>query len=329
MSENTNPLGLTEPESYLKRLSVSTIRESANALRSVQRDTEKYSDLVDNVAQYGVLQPILVREDTDPDTSQQFFWLIDGLQRFNACKDSGREFIDAKVVTMDANAVMEAQIITNIQRIETTPVQYSEQLKRIMAGNPTMTVPSLAAKLNRSVTWVSDRLGLLKLTKEIGELVDAGKINMMSAYALAKLPPDEQRDFVERAMTLQPQEFCPAVNTRVKELKEAKKQGRQPGAAEFVPVAHMQKLAVLKEELSNPKIAHVLVNHTGTKSPIEGFNLGVAWSLHQDPLSLQTARDAETARLKKIADAKIQRDEARAAKTREKILNETSAVAAA
>jgi hypothetical protein len=96
-----------------------------------------------------------------------------------------------------------ASRLTNIHKIETTPIQYPKQLRRVMAGNPTMTVPTLAAKLDRSVSWAGDRLGLLKPTKQLGELVAAGKINMMSAYALAKRPPEEQRQFVDRALTLQ------------------------------------------------------------------------------------------------------------------------------
>lgn len=308
-------LGLGEPKSVLKTLDVSEIRESEAALRSVQRDSEDYAGLVDSIKAHGVLKPILVREDKDPETGATFYWLIDGLQRFTGTKDAGRRNIDAKVVSMTDQEVLEAQIITNIHVIETKPVQYSEQLRRILAGNPTMTVGTLAAKLSRGIAWINDRLGLLKLLKEIGELVDDGKINLTSAYTLAKLPVEEQKDFVERALTLQPQEFVPQVNARKKQLDEARRQGRKADKAEFVPMPHLQKLSDLKTELETGEIAHVLVNRTGTETPVDGFLLGIAWALHLDPVSKETAIANEASRVAKAdaekAQRRAERDEAK------------------
>lgn len=318
--KNDNSLGLDEPASTLKTLNVAQIRESDSALRSVQRDSEDYAGLVDSVREHGVLKPILVREATDPETQETFYWLIDGLQRFNACKDSGRRFIDTKVVSMSDAEALFAQIITNIHNIETKPVEYSGQLVRILAGNPTMTVGELAAKLARGISWVSDRLGLLKLTKEIGTLVDDGKINLTSAYALAKIPVEEQTAFVDRALTLQPQEFVPLVNARKKELDEARRQGRKAGAAVFVPMPHLQKISDLKTELESATIANVLVNRTNTTNPVEAFTLGVAWALHLDPISKETAIANEAARVQKQADEKAKRKAESEAKKKEALL---------
>jgi ParB/RepB/Spo0J family partition protein len=304
---------------------VADIRESESALRSVQRDTEQYQGLVDSVKLHGVLKPILVREDVDADTGATFYWLIDGLQRWNAAKDAGRETIDVKVIEADEAQVLEAQIITNIHKVETTPTQYSAQLKRIMALNPTMTVPTLAQKLSRSVSWLQDRLGLLKLTKEIGELVDAGRINITNAYALASLPVEEQANYVDRAMSLQPQEFVPQANARVKEIKEAKRQGRAAGGPQFVPTAHLQKISDIKAEIDGGDIGRALVAKTGAHKPSEVFRLALQWALHLDPTSLEVAKakfDAERA----AADAKKKaREEERAQKQREKLLAGTPA----
>lgn len=323
--EDGNVFGLNEPKSILKTLAVSEIRESEVALRSVQRDTEEYAGLVDSVRLHGVLKPILVREDVDPDTGEQFYWVVDGLQRFNACKDAGRQYIDAKVVAMNDAQVLEAQIIANIFTIETKPVQYSDQLRRILAGNPTMTINSLAHRLSRSFNWISDRLGLLKLTKEIGQLVDSGAMNLTNAYSLAKLPPDEQELYKDRALTLQPQEFVPMANSRVKELREAKRQGRVAAAAEFVPVAHLQKIAALKGELENGDIANVLVNRTNVRTAVEGFKLALQWALHLDPISIEQAKAAEEARQAKLAADKEKRKAEREAQRKEKMLAETAA----
>ncbi len=319
-----NPLGLPEIKSKMKDLPVKLIRESNIALRSVQRQSEAYQGLVDSVRTHGVLQSVLVREDKDPETNETFYWLIDGLQRYNACKDAGREMISAKIVAMDDAGVLESQIILNVHKIETRPVEYSKQLLRVMAGNPTMTISNLAVKLSKSPTWVSERLGLVKLDKQIADRVDDDKINLSNAYALAKLPPEEQINFVDRAMTLQPQEFVPQVNLRVKELRDAKRQGRDPEKAAFQPVAHCRKVGEIKDELNGKKIAAVLVAQTGIKDPVEAFNLGIQWVLNLDPVSVKLQYEAEEARVKKLADAKAAREAEKLAKKGEAAAAETA-----
>jgi ParB/RepB/Spo0J family partition protein len=297
----------SEPKSTLKNIKLSDIRENPVALRSVDRKNPDYQQLVDSVRTHGVLESILVRELKDAETGETYYGLINGLQRFSASQDAGKETVPAKVVSLSDAEVLEAQIITNVHRVETKPVEYSKQLIRILSGNPTMTISNLAAKLAKSPSWVSERLGLVKLEESVAKLVDDNKINLSNAYALAKLPPEEQANFIDRAMTLTPQEFVPTVNNRVKEIREAKRQGRDTTKLEFTPVAHAQKLSALKAELESPSVGPALVERVGVTTAEEGFALGVAWSLHMDPLSIEQAKADDEARKAKEADAKAKR----------------------
>jgi ParB family chromosome partitioning protein len=102
-----------------------------------------------------------------------------------------------------------------VHKIETKPVEYSKAILKIIEGNPLLSREELATSLAKTSSWLSERLGLLKLTEEIGKLVDSGEIKLSNAYALAKLPPEEQSDFVDRALTMPPQQFTPTVNARV------------------------------------------------------------------------------------------------------------------
>lgn len=291
---------------------ISQIRENPNALRTVNRTTEEYLGLVDSIRKQGVLNPILVRECKDPQTGELFFGLIDGLHRFTASQDAGLEEIPVHIKSMDDVGVMLAQMMANVHKVETRPVEYSRQLVRILALDPLLTTTQLADQLAKSPTWLNDRLGLTKLTPEIAELVDEGKINLSNAYALSKLPSEEQPNFLDRAMTMQPQQFIPTANARTKELRDAKRQGRDPNAVtEFQPVAHLRKLAELKSELENKEIARVLTQ--GVDSPVDAFSLGIAWALHLDPASAQAQRDKDAARKKELEDAKERRKQERAA----------------
>lgn len=296
------------PKGKLKEIPIAAIRESQVALRSVDLENESFIQLVDSIRSRGVLNAILVREQKDEESGKTYYGLVDGLQRYTASMRAGRQTIPAIVMDLDDAEVLETQIITNVHRIETKPVEYSKQLIRILALNPLMPVSVLADKLNRSPAWISERLGLVKLDDAIQPLVDEGKINLSNAYALAKLPNEEQASFVDRAISMTPQEFVPTVNQRVKEIRDAKRQGRDPGAVkEFVPVPFLQKLSALKEELAVGQVAPVLIATTGVKTAEEGFKLGLEWALHLDPLSVEAAKAKAEQRKQEEAAAKERR----------------------
>lgn len=298
----------------VQEVPVSMIRMAKDSLRDVQRDNESFSELVDSIKTHGLLNPIVVYHVDDPD--DEHFVLVDGTQRFAAVKDVGLENVPANVIANRGEAdLLAKQIVGNIQRIETKPVEYSKQLQKILALDPILTVNQLAARLNKSGAWISQRLGLLKLDKTIAELVDEGKVNLSNAYALAKLPIEEQINHVESAMTKTPGEFVPEITERKKELDKARREGRA-ASDEFVPVARYQKIAVAKEELEGKKLAPVLCRRHNIETPEDGFILGVQWCLQVDPDSVQAGKEKHDAKAKAVQErrekAKAQRMEKRA-----------------
>lgn len=300
-------------QTELKHIPLNKIRENPVALRNVNRESEEYQGLVDSIRKDGVLNAIVVREIQDPDTKETLYGLIDGLHRFTASQDAGKDSIPAHVTTLDEGRILEAQILANIHKVETKPVEYSKQLVRILAQNPLMTTSELATTLSKSPTWLAERLGLTKLAEAIANLVDEGKVNLSNAYALAKLPAEEQPNFLDRAMTMSPQEFVPTVNGRIKELRDAKRQGRAATPAEFVPVARLRKLGDVKEELVHGTVGKVLCTELKPASTEAAFALGVAWALHMDPASIAADKkkdeEAKKAREDEKAKRKAEREE--------------------
>jgi len=313
-----------EPE--LKYIPLKDIRESQSKLRNVDRQSDVYLQLVESIKDRGVLNSASVREGQEKDENGKeriVYFLTDGLHRFYASKDAGKETIPCQVMSMDDGEVLEAQLIANVHKIETRPVEYSRQLLRILAGNVLLTATELAGKLNKSPSWIGERLGLLKLEKNIAELVDTDKLNLSNAYALAKLPPEEQGNFLERAMTQSPQEFVPAANSRVKEIRDAKRQGKSASPETFSPIPRLQKIADMQSELETSIIALTLCKKVQPKTPEAAFSLGVKWSLHLDPNSVTEQEIKWNERQKAAKEAKEKRaDERKAkelAKAREKI----------
>lgn len=295
----------------LKKVALSDIRENDVALRTVNRESEEYLGLVESIRSKGFIGAISVRERSDEDGTS-YYELVDGLHRFNAAKDAGLDEINVDVVDLDEDQVLEAQIMANIHKVETRPIEYTRQLKRILTRNPLMTEAELAAKLGKSTSWIAGRLSLNKLASEQArQLVNEGKIGLSNAYALAKLPAEEQADWLDRAMTLAPDEFIPQTTERLKQIREARKQGKDAAPAEFAPVPHLQKLKVLREEFESGDVGQTLVNKHGVGSAVDGFAMGIAWALHMDPDSVEIQRE-------KDAERRAQREEKRKAKAAER-----------
>jgi ParB/RepB/Spo0J family partition protein len=289
----------------VKTIAITEIVPNEVALRGVNKEAEDYQNLMASIKQNGLLNPIVVRPKSVD--GKDFFELVDGLQRFSACCDAGIPEIPVHIMKLSDAQVLEAQVLANVHRIETKPVEYSKQLQKILGCNATMTISELATKLSKSPTWVGERLGLLRLDKNIGALVDEEKINLSNAYALAKLPPDEQAAFVDRAQTMKPNEFVPLIQQRAKEIREARRQGKKVEAAEFVPIAHLQKVSVLKSELTTPQILPALIKEFGVKNPVDAAMLTLQWVLHLDQKSIEAAQILDEQRKRSREEAKQRR----------------------
>lgn len=295
----------------LKHLNLSDIYEPEEALRKVDRDSEAYLGLVESIRLKGVMTPISVRELQDEE-GKTVYGLVDGLQRLNASRDAGKESIPCHVIDVEEGQLLESQIIANVHKIETKPVEYSKAILKIIEGNPLLTRAELANSLAKTESWLSERLGLLKLTEEIGKLVDEGEIKLSNAYALAKLPPEEQADFVERAMVMPPQQFTPTVNARVKELRDAKRKGKDAKPEEFQPIPILRSRADILSELEHRQLCAGLIQGLNAE---ESFLMALKWCLNLDPQSaeMQKAKDEE-----RKAERKRQQEKAKAERTRKR-----------
>jgi ParB/RepB/Spo0J family partition protein len=301
---------------------LSQIRPNPAALRAVNRESEKYVQLVDSVRNVGVLNAVSIREMSNPsDPDNKLYELVDGLHRFSAACDAGLEEINATVTQMNDAEVEDAQIIANIHKIDTRPVEYSKALHRMMARSPTLTKSELAARLAQSPAWLDDRLSLSKLHPSVATLVDEGKIVLSNAYALAKLKVDEQPNFLDRAITQTPSEFVPQVNARVKELRDAQRQGRDPNP-QFVPQAHIRKMSLIKEEIATGRAADTLALNL---TPKQAFQMALSWALHMDPVSVREATEEYTARKAAEAASREARKAERDAKKKDEALQVVAA----
>ncbi len=178
-----------------------------------------------------------------------------------------------------------------------------------------MTRQQLAEKLCQSTQWVDERLSLNNLDPGIATLVDNGQINLTNAYALSKLPVEEQSKHVDAAISEQHKTFVPRMKERVKEIRESKKSGKDPNAPTFTPVQYMQKISDVKKEVETGLVKAALLKKAGVNSEDgqKGFDVALQWILHFDDESIkaQVAKHEERESKRKVEaeKRKAERDE--------------------
>lgn len=295
-------------------VAIDAIRPNPVALRSVDRESEEFIQLRDSIGDpaIGILNPINVRERTEDVDGEAvtYYEIIDGLHRYTAACECGLSEVPIHVKDADETQAHLMQIIGNAMRVETKPVQYTKHLQRVISANPTWTMSDLASKVHRSPAWLNQRFGLLKLNEQVQELVDDSKISVSNAVILAKLPHEEQLNYIDSAMSMGTTEFGPLVQQRVKEIKEAEKAGREASEPTFNPVAKPRKKTELEDELNSRTVLASLV--ADCVDVTEAAYLALAWVLSLDPTSVEVQEAQWNEKRQRIEEEKAKRKAARA-----------------
>jgi len=298
----------------LEVVKLEDIRENPDAIRMVNRQGEDYIGLVDSIKNVGFRGTITVREGEEGGVV--FYVVVDGMHRYLAAQDAGLTEVPCDIAELGKVEALEYSIMGNVHKKDTVASEYRKGLLDILTINPMMTEGDLAARLSKSTTWVGDILRLNKIESlEIMALVDSGEITLSNAYALAKLPTDDQLTFMTDAQTMAPDEFLPKVSARAKEIRDAKRAGSDPDAITFQPAEYMQKMKDIKEQRDSGEVADALIAETGISTAKEGFTLALNYTLHMDPFSVaeqQAKFDAKQA--EKAAKAKAKAVETAAKK---------------
>lgn len=163
----------------------------------VTDDTEsRLRELAGSIGEFGILQPLIVREgDLGPDGAQRFV-IIAGGRRRAAAELAGLTHLPVFVRDEEGARVRILQLIENLQRQDLNPIDEANAFQELMDLERLSPV-QLAGRLHISEQTVRDRLGLLKDVV----LADAVRRRQVAASVirdLQKLPSDVVRDFKGR-----------------------------------------------------------------------------------------------------------------------------------
>ena len=164
-------------------INVSEIRSNPYQPRKTF-DEEALKELADSIKEHGVFQPIIVKKSIKGDE------LIAGERRKKASELAGLKTIPAIIRDFNDEEMMEIALIENIQRENLNPIEEAQAYDSIIKAT-NMTQEDIAKKFGKSRSYVTNMIGLLKLPKDIMDLVASGKISSSHARALSKLENQE------------------------------------------------------------------------------------------------------------------------------------------
>lgn len=164
-------------------ISVNLIEYSRTMLREI--DGQTIADLKDSISQYGILQPIVVfRNEKDQ-------WeVICGNHRLCAARGVGLKSIPVVIRQCHSSEALLLGLAENIQRLEMNPIREGE-IYYGLTVNSAYTSEHIAKKINKSVTYVSNRIKVFrnlhpKLKGELGKTLNLGNAVALSALGQAQ-----------------------------------------------------------------------------------------------------------------------------------------------
>lgn len=144
--------------------------------------------LADDIAQRGILQPVLVRRLADESIE-----LIVGACRFRAAKMAGLTHVPCLFREMSDQEVLETQIVENAARSDISPLEEADAYKRLVEVHH-VEVEEIARRVGRSVSSVYGRLKLTELGAKARQALEDGDLLVSVAMLIARIPSEKLQD---------------------------------------------------------------------------------------------------------------------------------------
>jgi ParB family chromosome partitioning protein len=156
-------------------------------------DEAKLNELAQSIKTNGILQPILVRKVQDR------YEIVAGERRWRAAQMAGLFRIPVIVRAIKEERLLEVALVENLQRENLNPIEAAKAFQRLHSELG-LNHDEIAHRTGKDRTTVTNYIRLLKLPKEVQQLLAAGRLSMGHARALLALESAvEQKELAQRA----------------------------------------------------------------------------------------------------------------------------------
>lgn len=179
----------TEREKDVKIIKITQIEPNKTQPRS-DFDEEKLNSLADSILEYGVLQPIVVKLN-----SNGFYTIIAGERRWRAARIAKLKEIPAIVKSFDEKSEKEVALIENLQRENLNAVEEALGIKELMDVYG-LTQEDVSKKIGKSRSAVANSVRLLNLPDRIKTFIKDGVLSMGHARSILALENENLMNLV-------------------------------------------------------------------------------------------------------------------------------------
>jgi ParB family chromosome partitioning protein len=141
-------------------------------------DDEALDELTESIRQYGLIQPITVRQ-----IDSGYYQIIAGERRWRAARAAGLQEVPVRVIEADDRLTMELALVENLQREDLNPIEEAKGYRSLMEDYG-LTQEEAASAVGKSRSAVANALRLLNLSPTVLELVEEGMLSAGHARAL-------------------------------------------------------------------------------------------------------------------------------------------------
>jgi ParB family chromosome partitioning protein len=150
-------------------------------------DDQQLEGLALSIKENGIVQPVLVRK-----INEGRYQIVAGERRWRAAQRAGLTQIPAIIRDVADDKMLELALIENIQRQELNPIEEACAYKRLI-DTLGLTQETVAQRVGRDRTFVTNHLRLLRLPQDIQQLVEENKLSMGHARTLLSVDDLEKQ----------------------------------------------------------------------------------------------------------------------------------------
>lgn len=178
----------------LAEIGVDQIVPGESQPRTVFRE-DRLEELAQSIKANGIIQPIVVRR------AGERFEIIAGERRWRAAQKAGLHTVPCIVKDVPDENVLELSLIENLQREELNPIEQATAYKRLI-DKFQVTQEEIGRRIGKDRSSITNCLRLLKLPRDIQNLVEEERLSMGHARALLSLETaDKQRNVAQQVLT--------------------------------------------------------------------------------------------------------------------------------
>ncbi len=228
-------------------------------------DEDSLEELADSIKQYGIIEPLVVQK------KGKRYEIIAGERRFRAARKAGlkevpvviREFADADVFVI--------ALLENIQREDLNPIEEAQAYQRLIE-ELNLKQEDVAKKLSKKRTTITNSMRLLKLAKDVKEMLANGLIS--EGHGKVLLGIDDEKEQLALAKRIAEENLSVRETEKiVSDLKDKKEKNQdKPKKTENKNRAYKAAEDKLKEALGT-KVEIKKKNETEGKIEINYYSI--------------------------------------------------------